>query len=210
MENGSSLFSRTHTNNIRRYSAHTQIDRHTIWCCAINVRERDESLHVYRFGKHVRCASCKILLIYDYLLHILVARGALVHNWQRNIVAVKLSDTMYDGGGKKAISVTENLNANATTHVQRTSAIHFVRCAGATVVAAATALAHRYLCQLLCRISGCTIIGNARHRRNYSRQAFLGCAWCMLYGISRHISVHRRQRQPYLVRLIKLLMNWII
>lgn len=112
MENGSSLLcSNTLTPWVERI-AHKSIDTPCVWW----VRGRDESFRmVYRFGKHVRCACCKILLIYDYLLHILVYATAMAAKL-RTVVAGMPNDAIRFRMEKKAISVTENLNATTQMH----------------------------------------------------------------------------------------------
>lgn len=161
----------------RAHSA--QIHRHTIF--RVCVRGRDESFRmVYRFGKHVRCACCKILLIYDYLLHILVYAAAVamavMATKLRNVVAGKPNDAIRFRMEKEAISVTENLNA--TTQMQNEYIDAWL------LAAVLVAPAHRYLCQLLCRISGCTIHGSSSTTTN----TFTQNGMC---GISRIISARR-------------------
>lgn len=159
MENGSSLCtSTTHTP--------IQIRRHTILLyvcvCLINGRERDESLHVYRFGKHARCACCKILLIYDYLLHIppICARRALIAQLPEKHSGNKAKRyDVLDGRKKECCFRNRKPERNYMFNV---SAIHFrlMLAVAAAATAAVAARAHRYLRQISCRISGCTSFGS--------------------------------------------------
>lgn len=133
----------THTN--------PQTHNFAVRVCLINGRGRDESLHVYRFGKHARCACCKILLIYDYLLHIpwicelraFLAQLPAKHSGNK----AKRYDVL-DERRKKCCFRNRKPEHNYMFNV---SAIHIVWCwavaGAATTTAAVAARAHRYLCQ---------------------------------------------------------------